>query len=233
MLMQDNVNPKLQDFYHLPLREAAKAMGVCPTSLKRQCRREGVGRWPYRKLKSINQQIEELQAQMGQRNHQRDKHQKKLAVLLATKDAIFEPPTDAATESDLIQRRAQEYLTRVSDQIIWHNSEVDNTGKLTEVCAIPDFSSHEARSPTLSPPPSEENTMARSAPSESPLGNSKSTTPPPPPMSPQRLPPLRSILQEHLIPRHLSTPTRSETPQSPSRRDLFTPSPDPFFVNRR
>ncbi|KAM7507459.1 hypothetical protein LguiA_017912 [Lonicera macranthoides] len=51
---------KLKDFaeyLHLPITEAAKKMDVCLTVLKKICRRHGLTRWPYRKIKSIRRKI--------------------------------------------------------------------------------------------------------------------------------------------------------------------------------
>ena len=41
----------LAPHFELPLREAALAMGMCSTMLKKVCRNLGLGRWPYRQIK--------------------------------------------------------------------------------------------------------------------------------------------------------------------------------------
>ena len=37
--------------FHLPLMQAARVLGICPTSVKTACRKFGVDRWPYRRGK--------------------------------------------------------------------------------------------------------------------------------------------------------------------------------------
>lgn len=40
----------LRGIYRMPIEDAAKCLGVSVTVLKRNCRRHGVARWPYRKV---------------------------------------------------------------------------------------------------------------------------------------------------------------------------------------
>lgn len=40
----------LTQHFHLPINDAAKALGICPTVLKKICRRHGMRRWPHRKV---------------------------------------------------------------------------------------------------------------------------------------------------------------------------------------
>ncbi|KAJ1257462.1 hypothetical protein BS78_K017500 [Paspalum vaginatum] len=54
---------QLQDiarYFHLPIVEAAKALRVCATVLKGTSRKFRVQRWPYRKIKCIDNQIARL-----------------------------------------------------------------------------------------------------------------------------------------------------------------------------
>ncbi|XP_009608942.1 uncharacterized protein [Nicotiana tomentosiformis] len=51
---------RLKDFagyLHLPIEIAAKKLNICPTVMKKVCRRDGLLRWPYRKIKSIKRKI--------------------------------------------------------------------------------------------------------------------------------------------------------------------------------
>ncbi|EPS73086.1 hypothetical protein M569_01670, partial [Genlisea aurea] len=47
----------LKDYLDLPMEEAARKMNVCPTVIKKICRKSGVERWPHRKIKSIEAKI--------------------------------------------------------------------------------------------------------------------------------------------------------------------------------
>ena len=41
----------LAQYFHLPEKQAAQALAKCLTSFKRICRRAGLVRWPYRKVR--------------------------------------------------------------------------------------------------------------------------------------------------------------------------------------
>ncbi|KAK7283170.1 hypothetical protein RIF29_12526 [Crotalaria pallida] len=47
----------LSDYFHLPIEEAARLLDLCPTAVKKVCRRGKLARWPHRKVKSIVKQI--------------------------------------------------------------------------------------------------------------------------------------------------------------------------------
>ena len=44
---------ELAAYFDLPIEDAAKQLSICPTLLKRICRRHGISRWPYRKVSHI------------------------------------------------------------------------------------------------------------------------------------------------------------------------------------
>ncbi|GER57816.1 plant regulator RWP-RK family protein [Striga asiatica] len=53
-------NLRMKDFVQysdLPIEYAARKMNLCPTVVKKICRKNGVERWPYRKIKSLRRKL--------------------------------------------------------------------------------------------------------------------------------------------------------------------------------
>ncbi|GLJ48884.1 hypothetical protein SUGI_1031000 [Cryptomeria japonica] len=58
----------LAAYFHLPINVAAKELAICPTVLKKICRRNGMRRWPHRKIKSIERIITTLEQSIADGN---------------------------------------------------------------------------------------------------------------------------------------------------------------------
>ena len=60
-LDEEEFRKTVQTVFHLPISDAASRLGMGVTVLKKQCRKIGIPRWPYRKLASIEKLIESVE----------------------------------------------------------------------------------------------------------------------------------------------------------------------------
>ncbi|CAN6227308.1 unnamed protein product [Urochloa humidicola] len=51
----------IAQYFHLPIKEASKALEIGVSALKGKCRKYGIPRWPHRKIKSLNSLIHDLE----------------------------------------------------------------------------------------------------------------------------------------------------------------------------
>jgi len=56
---------ELSQHFHLPLKDASKQLGLSTTAIKKLCRDHGIKRWPQRKIKSFNRQLEQLEVSLA------------------------------------------------------------------------------------------------------------------------------------------------------------------------
>nr|ADI46915.1 MID1m [Volvox carteri f. nagariensis] len=49
----DLTNADISSFFHMPIKDASRELGLSTTYLKRICRQLGIPRWPYRKVASL------------------------------------------------------------------------------------------------------------------------------------------------------------------------------------
>ncbi|KAH3766282.1 hypothetical protein Pelo_1876 [Pelomyxa schiedti] len=59
------VTVDLRNYFHLPIQVVAGELGVCTTMLKQLCRKNGIQRWPYRKIQSLNNSIHQLECKLS------------------------------------------------------------------------------------------------------------------------------------------------------------------------
>lgn len=89
----------LAPYFHMKAEDASKMLNICPTTLKILCRKLELGRWPHRKVKSIDNRIRKLRKQMREKAEARDMH------------AIANLQEEIEKEEEK-KRRLYEHLTR-------------------------------------------------------------------------------------------------------------------------
>ncbi|KAL6652219.1 hypothetical protein ACP70R_011144 [Stipagrostis hirtigluma subsp. patula] len=53
---------QITQYFHLPIREASKALKIGVSILKKKCRKYGITRWPHRKIKSLDSLIQDVES---------------------------------------------------------------------------------------------------------------------------------------------------------------------------
>jgi len=70
----------------------AKELGVCATVLKKICRRNGIPRWPHRKIKSLDKMIATLEASQPKTSEDQDRIAHEVANLKNKKRFLVQNP---------------------------------------------------------------------------------------------------------------------------------------------
>lgn len=83
---------ELSKFFHLPINQVAKELGVCATILKKICRRNGIPRWPHRKIKSLDKMISNLKMNLDKNPQEREDVVREIELLEAKKLEIIKNP---------------------------------------------------------------------------------------------------------------------------------------------
>eukprot|EP00727_Mastigamoeba_balamuthi_P012547 m51a1_g7915 hypothetical protein (336) ;mRNA; r:208521-210261 len=87
----------LARYFHMPISQAAKELGVCTTMLKKMCRKNGVPRWPFRKIHSLDRMISNMEQTL--RSSQDDPAVvRELSILRARRTQIISNPEAVASK---------------------------------------------------------------------------------------------------------------------------------------
>lgn len=86
---------ELRRYFHLPIVEVAKQLGICTTLLKKVCRKLKIKKWPYRQIRSITKSVQSLE--MASLNDalldaERLRYREQITLLQNTLDLLIQDP---------------------------------------------------------------------------------------------------------------------------------------------
>jgi len=91
-----------QPYFHLPLTQAAKELGVCGTQLKNLCRKINLVNWPYRKIQSLQKAAAAVEKQCREICRKKSSaggppcvHKKRVAEIEELIEKVKENPNEA------------------------------------------------------------------------------------------------------------------------------------------
>merc|ERR1719321_2483506 len=88
---------ELARHFHLPINDVAKSLGICVTVLKARCREFGIHRWPYRKVKKLDNLISTLEGnRSGLKGEARESKERHLRSVRETKRFLLHNPNSTA-----------------------------------------------------------------------------------------------------------------------------------------
>jgi len=83
---------ELSKYFHLPINQVAKELGICATILKKICRRNGIPRWPHRKIKSLDKMIGNLNVNLAKNPQEKEEIFKEMEALKFKRTEIMKHP---------------------------------------------------------------------------------------------------------------------------------------------
>lgn len=83
---------ELSKYFHLPINQVAKELGICATILKKICRRNGIPRWPHRKIKSLDKMIGNLNVNLAKNPQEKEEIFKEMEALKVKRTEIMKHP---------------------------------------------------------------------------------------------------------------------------------------------
>jgi hypothetical protein len=83
---------ELAQYFHLPVRQAASKLKICSTILKRVSRSYGMERWPYRKLKSLDDQLAKVKSIVPQTEAELTEKNEEIRRLCSRKLSMMKRP---------------------------------------------------------------------------------------------------------------------------------------------
>jgi hypothetical protein len=116
----------LSKYFHLPINDVAKELGVCATVLKKICRKNGIPRWPHRKIKSLDKMITTLEASVAKNPEDEERIRQEIQTLKNKKMFLMKNPNVLATKPNNIKKSTKPQQTKRSTNNSNNNSSNNN-----------------------------------------------------------------------------------------------------------
>ncbi|KAF2070389.1 hypothetical protein CYY_008288 [Polysphondylium violaceum] len=168
----------LSKYFHLPINSVAKEIGICATVLKKICRKNGIPRWPHRKIKSIDKMILNLENTVPKSKEEELKINYEIQALLKKKNYLIKNPNILALKNS--PATVSPFANMSPPTLVPMEKAETSRGlnSLTLAAASMDFPSYSCVSPPSSPLqeiPSNSPMMANQSPPLSPLSSPNSS----------------------------------------------------------
>nr|CCA22055.1 conserved hypothetical protein [Albugo laibachii Nc14] len=119
---------ELRPFFNKPMTVVAKELGVCITLMKKICRKNGLNRWPHRRIRSIINQITSLEALAGNPiNINRKRIQARIQKLRKELGSVIENPNSKSRKA-----QADARVRSTNEKSKKRNSSVENPASLPD-----------------------------------------------------------------------------------------------------
>jgi hypothetical protein len=116
----------LSKYFHLPINDVAKELGVCATVLKKICRKNGIPRWPHRKIKSLDKMIATLDASVAKNPEDEARIRQEIQTLKNKRTFLMKNPNVLATKPGGVKKGLKP-LSKSTKLSYLDNTKVSNT----------------------------------------------------------------------------------------------------------
>ncbi|EFA76212.1 RWP-RK domain-containing protein [Heterostelium album PN500] len=128
----------LSKYFHLPINDVAKEIGVCATVLKKICRKNGIPRWPHRKIKSIDKMISNLENSTPKNSDEENRIKEEINSLKKKKAYLIKHPNILAIKSSIKQKEAELLNQKINENQF--ELESISSPMITQPIVTPNFS---------------------------------------------------------------------------------------------
>jgi len=112
----------LSKYFHLPINDVAKELGVCATVLKKICRKNGIPRWPHRKIKSLDKMITTLEVSVAKNPEDEERIRQEIQTLKNKRLFLMKNPNVLAAKPPNMKKTAKPPGKRANTKTFEMNS---------------------------------------------------------------------------------------------------------------